>query len=104
MDSPIRSHVLLDLYKGDLLSVIVAFAGHTNMFICHMAQIWRLVTLFTLDIGPPQLLCKLVIKSLKTCPFHNWMSWDKGKFHAPRPDCSNPSCLIFFDHYLSHGT
>ena len=36
---------------------------------------------------------------------HNPENWkNKSKFHAPWPDCSNPSCLIFFDHYLSHGT
>ena len=49
---PDHTHFLFFLYKGDLLSVIVAFAGHYNMLICHTAQIWRPVILFTLDIGP----------------------------------------------------
>ena len=68
---------LLDLYKGDMLSVSVTFPGHTNIFICHTPQYGDY--LIYPRYWTTSTFLQIFHKLLKTCPFHNWMSCNIGK-------------------------
>ena len=77
MYSPMR---LLEIYKGDILSVLhfLAILTYLSVTLLKYGEYFIYPGYWTTSTS-----LQTFHKLLKTCPFHNWMSCDIGKNCTP---------------------